>query len=268
MNSFILKTLYTAQDIFVHPYILRAIRELKRTNDPAALLVSESIQDAFYRRTSKHDAAIFSTIEDLRATLASSNEEIEIVDFGARASSLDGVIVHRTLREIALKASKPKRWASLLFYLVKRLQPVRCLEFGTCVGISSLYQSAALSLNGKGSIVTMEGSESLAAIAQRNFDDLKCSNIIPRIGRFDAILDDVLKSYQPFDFIFVDGHHDRNFTLHYFEKILPCISRSTIVIIDDIRWSKGMMEAWHTLEKHPRVKIAVDLHQCGIIIVA
>lgn len=268
MNAFVLKAAFAVQDILVRPYILLATKSLDATNDTVAQLVAESIRDAFFRRPSEAEWECMSDIESLRNALESSIEPLEIVDYGANALTPEGTIVRRTLGEVTASSSKPKRWASLLFYLVERLVPERCLEFGTCVGISTAYQSAALKLNGNGTIVTMEGSETLAAVAQNNFHELECTNIIPRVGRFDAILEDVLSTYQPFDLVFIDGHHEGAATIRYFEKILPSVSNNAVVVFDDIHWSKSMKDAWRTIVKHRRVKYSADLYQLGMVIVS
>lgn len=268
MNALLLKAGLALQELLVRPYIARGIKSLSSAKEEIPLCIAESIKDAFERIPASADQKMFDSIESIRATLETSGEILEIMDFGARAASPDGNTIRRSLGEVALSASKPKRWASLLFYIVKRIRPERCLEFGTCVGLSTLYQSAALEMNGSGSIVTMEGSETLAAIAKINFTDLQRSNIVPYVGRFDSILTDVLTNHQPFDLVFIDGHHEEKATVRYFERLLPCVTRNAVLIFDDIHWSAGMKNAWKSIVHHRRVKYSVDLYELGIIIVS
>ena len=42
---------------------------------------------------------------------------------------------------------------SILFRLIRNLEPSSCVELGSCVGISASYQAGALSLNKKGQII-------------------------------------------------------------------------------------------------------------------
>ncbi len=256
------------QDIVVRPYIVQAVNSLRSTNDDTALFVAEGIRDAFNGSPSEREEAFIAMIEKRRAVLNSSNEELEIADYGAHAQSPEGSVVRRMLGEVALSSSKPKRWSLLLFYLIERLMPQRCLEFGTCVGISTMYQSAALTLNGSGTIVTMEGATSLAAVAQKNFEDAGFDNIVSVVGRFTDVLDDVLEKHRPFDFVFIDGHHEGKATISYFEKLLPSVSRNAVLIFDDIHWSASMKEAWKQIVHHQRVKHSADLYQLGIVIVS
>lgn len=268
MNSAILRSVFAVQDLFVRPYVFLAIKQLTAAGDDTAASIAEAIRDAFFRRPDEREQTAVDAIERRRSEMESSGEMLEILDFGANASSPDGSIVHRTLGETTLSSSKPQRWSMLLFYLIRRLNPDRCLEFGTCVGISTLYQAASLTLNGSGSIVTMEGSPVLAGVARKAIDDLGYTNVQSVVGKFDDVLHAVIMEYQPFDLIFVDGHHEGSATVRYFDKILPSVSRNAVIVFDDIHWSRGMKKAWKTIVQHRRVKYAADLYQLGIVIVS
>lgn len=268
MNSLLLNAAFFIQDIAVRPYIFSAIKSLEATGDDIALQIAEAMRDAFNRQPSERELEFISRIENIRSRLNASDEQLEITDYGANAQSTNGSIVYRTLGEVSLSSSKPKRWSMLLFYLIERLMPQRCLEFGTCVGVSTMYQSAALTLNGSGTIVTMEGAQSLAAVAQKNFAELECKNIVSVVGKFTEVLDSIIEQHQPFDFVFIDGHHEGNATIAYFEKLLPSVSRNAVIIFDDIHWSSSMKDAWKKIITHRRVKHAADLYQLGIVIVS
>ncbi|HPV57261.1 MAG TPA: class I SAM-dependent methyltransferase, partial [Tenuifilaceae bacterium] len=66
------------------------------------------------------------------------------------------------------------------------------------------------------------------------------------------------------DFVFIDGHHDRFATKEYFETIFPYLSEKSIVIFDDIDWSKGMGEFWDEMNHDSRVKFSFDLFRWGV----
>lgn len=268
MNSFVLQTAFFVQDIVVRPYVMQAVKSLSSSGDDTALQIAESIRDAFYRSPSEREASLINSIEQRRTAMNRSNEMLDITDYGAGVQSNKGMMIQRTLGEVALSSSKPKRWSLLLFYLIERLVPQRCLEFGTCVGVSTMYQSAALMLNGSGTIVTMEGSETLASIAQKNFSDEGMKNIISVVGKFSDVLDDIIEQHQPFDYVFIDGHHEGIATVKYFETLLPSVSRNAVLIFDDIHWSTGMKKAWKHIINHRRVKYSADLYQLGIVIVS
>ena len=115
-------------------------------------------------------------IEQRRTALLESDGRITVVDFGAgrpdsrrsREEMERGVQSTAQVSRITA-VSKPPFWALLLYKLVRRLEPVSCLELGTCVGISAAYQATALRFNGAGTMTSLEGAPEIAAIAGETF---------------------------------------------------------------------------------------------------
>jgi predicted O-methyltransferase YrrM len=132
--------------------------------------------------------------------------------------------------------------------------------------VSAAYQAAAMATNGGGRLTTIEGDPEQAKIAGSNLAELGLDASIV-IGRFQDVLAGVLDELAPIDYAFVDGHHERNATLAYFEQLLPALQEGAIVVFDDISWSDGMKEAWSLLSEHPRVAVAVDLIAIGVCVV-
>jgi len=216
---------------------------------------------------------IIEQIEGLRRDMQKSNIMVVMDDFGAGRSytkkTTDEMQIGES-REITLsevtKASSPSFWAMLLFRIIREIKPINCIELGTCVGISGAYQAAALKLNNKGKLFTLEGASSLAEISKTNFVKLKLSNVQVCSGRFQDNLPEILKKINLVHYAFIDGHHDKKATIAYFYEILPFLSDFSILVFDDISWNKGMSEAWQTIANHSSVKIAFDLRKLGICI--
>ncbi len=165
-------------------------------------------------------------------------------------------------------SSLPSKYGQILFHLVRYLKPERCLELGTCLGISGAYLAAALESNRKGRLITLEGYSFLSHRARRNFQKLGLKRAVVETGEFQRILPNVLLKYTPFDFIFIDGHHDRTATINYFSQIVPFLADPAMVVFDDIRWSEGMLMAWQEIKRHKNVFIDIDLSQMGICILS
>jgi predicted O-methyltransferase YrrM len=209
----------------------------------------------------------------LRRGLAASPEELEIIDYGARSGKSKltaeemyrGRVRHRTVRDVGAGASKTDRTPLLLFRLVRELKPRTCIELGTSLGLSACYQAAALKLNGEGRLVTLEGADSLASMAARNFASLGLDNVEVARGRFQDTLPGVLAANPAIDHVFIDGHHDETATIRYFELFLPRLAGTAVVVFDDIRWSKGMKRAWDAICGRPSVRVSVDLGSLGLI---
>ena len=83
--------------------------------------------------------------------------------------------------------------------------------------------------------------------------------------RFQDVLDKVLNESRPVDFAFIDGHHDENATMRYFDQLIPFLANQGVVLVfDDISWSPGMKKAWKKIKVDERVKFSVDLRKVGI----
>jgi predicted O-methyltransferase YrrM len=214
-------------------------------------------------------------IEHLRTEMNSSTKQVSRTDYGAGNSDSNraqeemraGVEIEDTLGHISQAASKPAFWCCFLFKLVRTMQPSLCIEMGTAVGISAAYQAAALKLNGHGVLLTLEGATSLADIAKSNFQQLGLDTVEVVVGRFQDTLPDVLAKRQPVSYTFVDGHHDEQATLGYFEQILPFLSEKALLVFDDIAWSEGMKRAWNAIAHDRRVAVAVDLGPMGLCVI-
>ena len=83
-------------------------------------------------------------------------------------------------------------------------------------------------------------------------------------GRFQDTLAPLFDKRPAIDFAFVDGHHDRDATLSYFEQLVPHLSSEGVLVFDDIAWSAGMADAWSRIRSDHRVGLAVDLFKVGI----
>jgi len=199
-------------------------------------------------------------IEQLRKQLLSDNRLIEIQEMGA------GSRIHsskkRTVSQIAKSALKSKRLAQVLFRLVKHYQPQTIVELGTSLGITTCYLSKA---NPASSIITIEGSDSIASIANENFRNLNCTNIEELRGNFDSILPSVISQLSSIDLAYIDGNHRYQPTINYFHQFLSKSHNKTILVFDDIHWSKEMEEAWEEIKQHDSVQYTVDIFFLGFV---
>ncbi len=211
-------------------------------------------------------------IEARRKEMDRSTDPIHQKDFGAGAKAADrdateaaqGVDVESTLGHISTTLSRPYLWSLLLFKLIRQFQPAEGLELGTAVGVSAAYQAAAQQVNGAGRFRTLEGSPEFAEVADRTLDSLGLDNAEIVVGRFADTLADTLGKSGSLSYAFIDGHHDEQATLEYFETILPSLADNALVVFDDIRWSAGMTRAWQRIVEHARCSISVDLGPIGL----
>ena len=67
------------------------------------------------------------------------------------------------------------------------------------------------------------------------------------------------------DFIFIDGNHRKDATLHYFKLYLLKAHQHSVMVFDDIYWSDGMKEAWAEIRDHESVTVTIDLFWVGLV---
>jgi predicted O-methyltransferase YrrM len=206
------------------------------------------------------DKNIYLQIEDARKRLLNDNQEITVTDLGA-GSHLNKNQVKK-VSTIAKNALKSPKLAQLIYRLAADHQPKNIIELGTCLGITTLYLNKAAPT---AQTFTLEGCPQTAAVAADTFKQEKTDNIKQLVGNFDDTLHPLIDQLPQLDFVYVDGNHQKEATLRYFEWCLPKAHEGTLLIFDDIYWSEGMKEAWAAIKAHPQVTITVDLFWIGLV---
>jgi len=202
----------------------------------------------------------YDQVEGLRQQLLTDKTVLNIQDFGAGSSVTR--TDQRTIASIARSAAKPKKFGQLLFRMVKMYQPKTILEIGTSLGISTSYLSLA---NPGSNIITLEGAKEVAAIAKNNFTTLGLQNISIIEGNFDHVLSSVISSLPTVDLVFIDGNHRREPTERYFRELMSKTNNESVLVFDDIHWSREMEQAWETIKEHPSVRGSIDLFFIGVV---
>ena len=199
-------------------------------------------------------------IEAKRKLLLNSYEQIVVLDLGAgsRQSNLPA----RKVKDIAKSALKPKKYSDLLYKIVYYFKPKTILEMGTSLGITTCYLAAAAE---EVSIVTMEGAPAIANLANATFSDLGFTNIKVMQGNFDEQLPIYLETINTPGLVYIDGNHKYEPTIRYFKMLLEKVNVDSILIFDDIHWSKEMEQAWEEIKQHPSVSVTIDLFFIGLV---
>jgi predicted O-methyltransferase YrrM len=242
------------------------VKELDTADDERAGIVAAALA-VRKRHLTPSERADIEAIETRRERLIAQRRPVEMRHYAPtddRAQEGEPRWSPRAepLGEIAARVSASRRKAMSLYGLVRGLAPRRALEMGTGVGISGAYQGMGLRHAGGGEMVALDGAPELAAVAAETFAELGLEAIEVRVGPFAETLPAVLAE-GPLQYAFVDGHHQEEATLAYFELLLPRAPRAALVF-DDIRWSDGMLRAWERIAGDPRVELAVDLDRYGI----
>lgn len=202
----------------------------------------------------------FRKIESFRQKLLHDHSFIEITELGA-GSSLTASR-RRKVSEIARHSLTRASFSRLLFRLIRHLNAQTILEFGTSLGVNTLYLSAAAP---GGKVYTLEGCPQTARLARQAFNSWMLKNILLKEGAIDQTLPALLQTTQKLDAAYLDANHTYEATLHYFKSLLPYLHDNSFVVVDDIYWSAGMKKAWDEIQQHDRVSLSIDLYDAGIL---
>ena len=240
---------------FAKDYLLHRLKA-KNRHGVHSPFVYRLIDEVIYDFQGKK---VYEEVEAIREKLLNDTRIITITDLGA-GSHLNNNR-RKKVGDIAKNALKTPKLAQLLYRLVADLKPQNIIELGTCLGITTLYlQKAAPTAK----VYTMEGCPETAGVAKQTFEQGAIA-AEPIVGNFDDNLPEVIKTLDKVDFVFVDGNHQKDATLKYFEWCLPKVHENTMLIFDDIYWSEGMKEAWTQIKAHPQVTATVDLFWIGLV---
>lgn len=208
----------------------------------------------------KIDGSIVSEIETVRKKMLNDTRKIKVTDYGAGSRRMKSDF--RTISDIARYSAVTPKYCKLLFNLAAAFGRPSIIEFGTSLGISTMY--LALSFPGA-SVYTMEGCPEVSGIAAGNFREAGISNVNLLTGSFDdsiALLKN--KKIRP-GLVFIDGDHRKEPTLRYFDYVKSLSGNETVVVIDDIYSSAGMAEAWEEIKGSSGVTSTVDVFRMGIV---
>jgi predicted O-methyltransferase YrrM len=181
-------------------------------------------------------------VEELRKSAQQNQTQITQQDFGA----------------------KPTRLAHIIYHMVTKYGYLNCVELGTSLGFTSMCIAKGLPNNAK--LITIEGANEIAQVAQQHFTQLNLNDKIDlRVGNFNDLLPAVLNELTQVDLAFIDGNHTYEATINYFNLLLQKTHNNSVLIFDDIYWSKGMTKAWEEIKHHPKVTVSVDLFYIGLV---
>ena len=149
----------------------------------------------------------------------------------------------------ALKDQVPvirRETQSLLKVLLTIKMPSRILEVGTAVGFSALLMSTYAPENCR--ITTIENYDKRIPIARENF---KKAGKEEQITLLEGDAREILKTLEgPFDFIFIDAAKGQY--IHFLPDVLRLLSRSGILISDNVLQDGDIIESHFAVERRNR----------------
>lgn len=215
--------------------------------------VFDLVTRCFYDKVSYPE---YSQIKAYRNQLLKSKQSLTVTDLGSGSKRHDSKT--KAVSQMAKTAGTPFKRAKLLMRLAQYFQPNAVLELGTSLGIATQAMHIG---NPEANITSIEGCPNISEFTQNQLKNF--TNIKLLTGDFNLHLP--LLKQDKWDFIFFDGNHNKNATLHYFESLLDTAHNDSVFIFDDIYWSKGMTEAWKAIKQHPEVTVTIDTYFWGLV---
>ena len=214
-----------------------------------------------------HPYYVWRDIEQRREAMLRAPKVLDYVDYGTGGSS--GVHSRRLVSGIAKTGLEPRAYGKLLFRLVNWLghqvreegrEGLRIVELGTSLGITTAYLAGA---DSRDRVMTFEGCPAVAEMARLNWDKLGLKNIDCVQGNIDDTLQAHLAGQV--DVAFVDANHTREATLRYFDILAQHVGRKSVVVMDDIHYSREMGKAWEEICNRKNVACTMDLYKMGLV---
>ena len=208
----------------------------------------------------KIDPDIVCNIEKARKRLISDRWSINLKDLGSGSEKLKTNI--RKVSDISGYSPVSKKYGVLLSNLAAEFGNQLIVEFGTSFGINTMYMASACP---DAIVYAMENCTSTAEIAKQNFNEAELNNIKIFTGSFDEILPDITNSGINPGMVFINGNHRRELVVNYFNRIAKISDNKTVIIIDNIYYSREMKEAWNEIKQNEKVSLTVDIFKLGIV---
>jgi predicted O-methyltransferase YrrM len=202
----------------------------------------------------------YAEIKKIVKKLERSSQHLPYSDYGS------GSKINRrslqSIKSIIRTSGIPQKYGKVLYNLIDYKKSSHILELGTSLGISTLYLAMH---KHSPDVLTIEGSEERAQVAWNNFYNKGLTNVEVYIGNFTNNLDDILKSRENFDLVFIDGDHSESALLRNFYELQSHINEKSVIVLDDIHWSGSMERAWKKICDDENTTSTIDLFRLGIV---
>lgn len=197
---------------------------------------------------------------DYRKHWLQMEESMDFVDSYSKENGTEWVA--KKISNQCLQSSLSRSYCNILGAVTKWRNPQGVLEVGTGFGFSSM--AILQQLEPSAGLLSIDLNAALQqqlaeAVPPPFRDQLELT-----AGAFDERLPELVQAGRKFDLFYIDGHHEREATLAYFDLCLQMAAEDAVFVFDDINWSAGMRKAWERIEADERVRISIDLFRFGI----
>jgi predicted O-methyltransferase YrrM len=204
------------------------------------------------------DVEVVDGLKAIELTYTSSQEIIEVNDQGVGSHRLSN---RRLVKDIYRVSSSKGKFGRLLFQISRYYSPKKMLEFGTSLGVGTYCLAKG---NPSAEVISIDACAQTQSVARRMLEGAGIENCTLINATFDHYLSTTKEV--SFDLVFIDGHHDGKALLRYLEALKPLTHADTIFILDDIRWSASMFEAWQKIIDDSEYHVTMDFFRMGMML--
>ncbi|MBO7571546.1 MAG: class I SAM-dependent methyltransferase [Bacteroidales bacterium] len=227
-------------------YLLRS-----KENEKLPDVFNEFILDSMFQMSSFVDCC------EYRLNMLADDTMLNVRDFGTGNSG------QRKVKDIARRSSTDVRYGGVMQKIIDAFKVESILELGTSVGIGTMFLART---NAKAEVTTVEGCPETSKFAKSEFAKRKIANVNFINDDFDHLFASNALKDQHFDLAFIDGNHTSEATIRYFDNIIKRYNnKKSIIIVDDINWSRDMYDAWKEISSRMPDSLRVNLFRMGII---
>ncbi len=208
----------------------------------------------------KINPAVINKVESVRMSLIGDQRLVNVEDLGSGSQKMGSGI--RRVSDIARYSAVPPKYCKLLSNMSEAYGGKAIVELGTSLGISTMYMAASCP---DAIVFTIEGSREVSEIASENFRLAGLNNIRLLTGSFEEKLPVIRNGNICPGLVFIDGNHRKEPLLRYFHQIFDMSDDRTVMIIDDIYYSREMAEAWNEIRSDKKVSVAINIFRMGMV---
>lgn len=235
-------------------HYFKAHRKGHGVHSPFAYRLCEEV---FYN---KHPFYAFEQLKTTRKKLLKDEQTINMEDFGVGSQVFKSK--QRKINAIARHGISSRQQSELIFRLMNFMHSEKALELGTSLGLNTLYMA---STNANTQVISVDACNDLINYAEQLAKKNKIKNIKFVNAKFEEALPIIISQSPDIDFVYIDGNHSYEASLHYFNALLKISGNNSVFVFDDIYWSEGMTKAWQEIKAHPKVKLSIDTFYTGFV---
>ncbi|MCP4310443.1 MAG: class I SAM-dependent methyltransferase [Bacteroidetes bacterium] len=169
----------------------------------------------------------------------------------------------RSVGSFVRDSSVTEKYGALLHRICRWNEPEIVIELGSGLGVSTLYLASG---SPEVPLHSIEGNTDRASFAAQLICRNKLGSTSVHWGEMSEKLEDLIPLIKGRFVAFVDGNHRYEPTLIYLRRLVDTGVGESVIIMDDIYWSKEMFAAWREVISWPEVMVSIDLYQMGLLL--